>query len=152
LGHLFFIGDRGRTDLSYASEPDADEDWLRLRHEPALTPEAVVRLAEAAYRCYGFIDFKLKGGVLQGEVEVATVTALHQRFPKARITLDPNGGWLLKDAVRLMRDARQILAYAEDPCGRRTASPAAKCWPNSARRRGCRPQPTWWRPTGANWP
>jgi glucarate dehydratase len=117
LGYLFFIGDRGRTDLPYASEPNADEDWLRLRHEPALTPEAVVRLAEAAYRRYGFNDFKLKGGVLQGEVEVATVTALHQRFPEARITLDPNGGWLLKDAVRLMRDVRQILAYAEDPCG-----------------------------------
>ena len=117
LGYLFFIGDTGKTDLPYASDPNAQDDWLRLRHEPALTPQAVVRLAEAAYARYGFNDFKLKGGVLRGEDEVAAVTALHERFPKARVTLDPNGGWLLKDAIRLMRDARDVVAYAEDPCG-----------------------------------
>ncbi len=117
LGYLFFIGDRKKTDLPYVSEPDAQDDWFRVRHEAALTPEAVVRLAEAAYARYGFNDFKLKGGVLRGEEEVAAVTALHERFPQARVTLDPNGGWLLKDAIRLMRDARHVVAYAEDPCG-----------------------------------
>jgi glucarate dehydratase len=45
------------------------------------------------------------------------VRALHERFPQARVTLDPNGGWLLKDAVRLMRDMHGVVAYAEDPCG-----------------------------------
>jgi glucarate dehydratase len=105
------------TDLPYASEPDADDDWLRLRHEEALTPQAVVRLAEAAQRRYGFQDFKLKGGVLRGEEEVEAVRALHERFPQARVTLDPNGGWLLKDAIRLIRDLHGVLAYAEDPCG-----------------------------------
>ena len=117
LGYLFFIGDRTKTDLAYASEPATKDDWLRLRHEPALTPGAVVRLAEAAYQRYGFNDFKLKGGVLRGEEEIAAVIALHERFPEARITLDPNGAWLLKDAIRLMRGVRHILAYAEDPCG-----------------------------------
>ena len=43
------------------------DDWLRLRHEEALTPETVVKLAEAAHDHYGFNDFKLKGGVLNGE-------------------------------------------------------------------------------------
>ena len=117
LGYLFFVGDRSRTDLPYASEPDAPDDWLRLRHQPALTPEAVVRLAEAARQRYGFQDFKLKGGVLRGEAEVEAILALHERFPDARITLDPNGGWRLKDAIRLLRDLRGVLAYAEDPCG-----------------------------------
>ena len=117
LGYLFYVGDRRKTGLPYASEPDAPDAWSRLRHEEAMTPEAVVRLAEAARERYGFNDFKLKGGVLRGEQEVEAVTALHDRFPQARVTLDPNGGWLLKDAIRLMRDMRGVVAYAEDPCG-----------------------------------
>ncbi len=117
LGYLFFIGDRARTDLPYVGSSDAPDAWSRLRHEAALTPQAIVRLAEAAHERYGFDDFKLKGGVLRGDEEVEAVVALHERFPHARVTLDPNGGWLLKDAVRLMRDMRGVLAYAEDPCG-----------------------------------
>ena len=120
LGYLFFVGDRTKTDLAYATPADeaADaDDWQRLRHEAAMSPEAVVRLAEAARVRYGFNDFKLKGGVLAGEAEVEAVRALHARFPEARVTLDPNGGWLLKDAVRLMRDLHGVVAYAEDPCG-----------------------------------
>ncbi|USX18956.1 glucarate dehydratase [Oxalobacteraceae bacterium OTU3REALA1] len=121
LGYLFYIGDRKATDLPYADTPaDAAEGadpWLRLRNEAALTPEAVVRLAEAAYQRYGFNDFKLKGGVFRGEEEIEAVTALAERFPNARVTLDPNGGWLLKDAIRLCRDQHDVLAYAEDPCG-----------------------------------
>lgn len=117
LGYLFYVGDRTRTDLPYASAPEAGDDWLRLRHEKALTPEAVVRLAEAAHARYGFNDFKLKGGALRAEEEIEAIRALHERFPQARVTLDPNGGWLLKDAIRLMRDMRGVVAYAEDPCG-----------------------------------
>jgi glucarate dehydratase len=117
LGYLFYVGDRDKTDLPYAREQDADNDWFRLRHEKAMTPDAIVRLAEAARERYGFNDFKLKGGVLRGEDEVEALVALHERFPQARVTLDPNGGWLLKDAIRLMRDMRGLVAYAEDPCG-----------------------------------
>ncbi|MBC3919717.1 glucarate dehydratase [Undibacterium sp. CY18W] len=118
LGYLFYIGDSKVTDLPYATVPtDAEDDWARLRHEAALTPEAIVRLAEATYERYGFNDFKLKGGVFSGEAEMEAVTALAERFPDARITLDPNGGWLLKDAIRLCRDKHDVLAYAEDPCG-----------------------------------
>ena len=117
LGYLFFVGDRRRTDLPYASEPGAEDDWCRLRHEAALTPEAVQRLAEAAQARYGFEDFKLKGGVLRGEAEVEAIQALHERFPQARVTLDPNGSWPLRDAVRLTRDLHGVLTYAEDPCG-----------------------------------
>ncbi len=117
LGYLFYVGDRTKTNLPYDSDPGADNDWFRLRHEAAMTPEAIVKLAEAAYARYGFNDFKLKGGALRGEEEVEAIRALHERFPQARVTLDPNGGWLLKDAIRLMRDMRGVLAYAEDPCG-----------------------------------
>jgi glucarate dehydratase len=117
LGYLFFVGDRRKTGLPYASDPHADDPWLRLRHEEALTTEAVLRLAEAAQARYGFQDFKLKGGVLAGQQEMETVTALAERFPQARITLDPNGAWPLAEAVALCRGKQHVLAYAEDPCG-----------------------------------
>ena len=117
LGYLFFVGDRNRTSLGYRAEPDADNDWFRMRNEVALTPDAVVRLAEAAHARYGFMDFKLKGGVLAGDAEMDAIRALAGRFPDARITLDPNGAWSLAEAIRLCRDKADILAYAEDPCG-----------------------------------
>lgn len=117
LGYLFYIGDYRKTDLPYKNDLNADNDWFRLRHEEALTPEAIVRLAEAAYERYEFRDFKLKGGVLRGEEEMEAVTALAERFPEARITLDPNGAWSLEEAIRLCKDKQDVLAYAEDPCG-----------------------------------
>jgi glucarate dehydratase len=117
LGYLFFVGDRRKTNLPYRSETEAVDDWLRLRHEEALTTEAVLRLAEAAQLRYGFKDFKLKGGVLAGAQEMETVAALAERFPGARITLDPNGAWSLEEAVALCRNKHHVLAYAEDPCG-----------------------------------
>ena len=117
LGYLFYVGDRKKTDLPYLEAPDEKDDWLRLRHEEALTPETIVRLAEAAHARYGFNDFKLKGGVLAGAEEIEAIKALAKRFPKARITLDPNGAWSLAEAVGLCKDMHGILAYAEDPCG-----------------------------------
>ncbi|WP_223851673.1 glucarate dehydratase [Cupriavidus pauculus] len=117
LGYLFYVGDRKRTPLDYRTEPDADNAWFRVRNEEAMTPEGVVRLAEAAFERYGFNDFKLKGGVFSGDEEMEAIVALAERFPRARITLDPNGAWALKEAVRLCRDKHGVLAYAEDPCG-----------------------------------
>lgn len=117
LGYLFYIGDRKRTTLPYISEQEASDDWFRLRREEALTPGAIVRLAEAAQERYGFHDFKLKGGVLSGEEEIEAASALAKRFPEAKITLDPNGAWSLEEAIALCKGKRDVLAYAEDPCG-----------------------------------
>jgi glucarate dehydratase len=117
LGYLFFVGDRTKTNLPYRDGADEKDGWHRLRHQEALTAEAVVRLAEATHDLYGFADFKLKGGVLSGDEEIEIITALAKRFPDARVTLDPNGAWSLDEAIRLCRDMHGILAYAEDPCG-----------------------------------
>jgi len=117
LGYLFYIGDRSRTDLPYVAEPRPADDWEKLRREPAVTPKSIVALAEAAQARYGFSDFKLKGGVLPAEEEIAAVRALAARFPQARITIDPNGAWRLSEAVTLCAQLRGVLAYAEDPVG-----------------------------------
>jgi len=70
LGYLFYVGDRNKTDLPYSDSSNQNDDWLRLRSEKALTPGAIVRLAEAAQQRYGFKDFKLKGGVMNGSLYI----------------------------------------------------------------------------------
>ena len=121
LAYLFYIGDRGRTDLPYLSGDEADaprgHDWYRTRHLEAVTPEAIARQAASAADRYGFRDFKLKGGVMHGSEEMEAVAAIKARFPDARVTLDPNGAWSLAEAIALCKGQGHILAYAEDPCG-----------------------------------
>nr|WP_315393028.1 enolase C-terminal domain-like protein [uncultured Duganella sp.] len=117
LAYLFYIGDRARTDLDYlAGQGDAGH-WYHLRHQEAMTPAAIARLAEATVEQYGFRDFKLKGGVMRGAEEMEAVAAIKARFPDARVTLDPNGAWSLREAIELCRGQGHLLAYAEDPCG-----------------------------------
>lgn len=115
LGYLFYVGDKTRTDLGYRAE--AGDDWLGVRDRTALDAASIVRQAEAAEARYGFKDFKLKGGVLAGSEEAEAIVALAKRFPEARITLDPNGGWLLSEAIDIAKYLKPYLAYAEDPCG-----------------------------------
>jgi glucarate dehydratase len=117
LGYLFYVADKGKTDLPYLGEEDSKVDWYRLRREEAVTPESIVALAKASKDLYGFSDFKLKGGVFEGKEEMKAIRALKEAFPEARITLDPNGGWSLKEAISLCKDMHGILTYCEDPCG-----------------------------------
>ena len=117
LGYLFFIADRRKTDLPYYADENNTVDWYRLRHEEALDADAVVELARSSQQLYGFKDFKLKGGVLEGRQEIEVIKALKKAYPEARMTLDPNGGWSLKEAILLCKDMHGILTYCEDPCG-----------------------------------
>ena len=105
LSYLFYVGDRKKTNLEYEEEPEA------------MTPEAIVALAKATNEKYGFEDFKLKGGVLAPQEEVKAVTAIKEAFPNARVDLDPNGCWSLKEALEVAPDLKKVLAYCEDPCG-----------------------------------
>nr|WP_290667564.1 enolase C-terminal domain-like protein [Halomonas sp. HL-48] len=117
LGYLFLLGDPGKTDLPYPKAANPQDWWDEVRYQEALTPDAVATLAKAAYERYGFKDFKLKGGVLRGEEEADCIRALHEAFPEARLTLDPNGAWKLDEAVRVLEPIKHLLSYAEDPCG-----------------------------------
>ncbi|MYM66748.1 glucarate dehydratase [Pseudoduganella sp. FT55W] len=116
LAYLFYIGDRRRADLPYLSGEGAS-DWYHRRNQEALTPAAIVELAEATVAQYGFRDFKLKGGVMRGADEIEAIAAIKARFPESRVTLDPNGAWSLREAIDICRGQGHIMAYAEDPCG-----------------------------------
>lgn len=117
LSYLFYVGDQKKTDLPYTDESDSDCEWYRIRHNEALTPEAIVAQAKATHEKYGFEDFKLKGGVLEPEEELKAVQALKKAFPDARIDLDPNGCWSLAKSLELAPELKKVLAYCEDPCG-----------------------------------
>ena len=117
LSYLFYVGDQKKTDLPYTDESDSDCEWYRIRHNEALTPEAIVAQAKATPEKHGFEDFKLKGGVLEPEEELKAVQALKAAFPDARIDLDPNGCWSLEKSLELAPELKKVLAYCEDPCG-----------------------------------
>ncbi|MCH4010961.1 MAG: glucarate dehydratase [Furfurilactobacillus sp.] len=117
LGYLFWVGDTSKTDLPYLQNDDDTSEWGRLRRKPVTDVESLVRLARASYDKYGFKTFKLKGGVFDGEKEVAAIKGLHEAFPDVKLDLDPNGGWYLKDALHYADELKQDLHYIEDPCG-----------------------------------
>lgn len=117
LGYLFFVGDSTKTDLDYQTPASGAQDWDSVRCMEALDPAAIVRQARAVMDKFGVKDLKLKGGVLSGPEEVECMLALHEAFPKARLTLDPNGCWSLEDAVNWLSPLKGVLTYAEDPCG-----------------------------------
>ena len=120
LGYLFYVSDKGKVpagDMQYIDESGSSDPWFRLRRQEILTPERIVEEAEAVAAKYGVRNFKLKGGVLRGEEEMEAVRAVKKRFPEARVNIDPNGAWSLKEAIRLCRDMHGIITYMEDPCG-----------------------------------
>ena len=121
LGYLFLLGDPKKTDLPYPVCTNPADEWDLVRTQEALTPEAIANLAKAAFDRYGFKDFKLKGGVLDGHQEAECIAALYDAFPEARLTLDPNGAWTLKQAVEYLTPIKHMLSYAEDPCGQEGA-------------------------------
>ena len=114
--------------------------------------KGVVALGVAAQERYGFKDFMLKGGVLHSEDEMEAIVALSERFPDSRITLELNGGWLLKDIIRICRGRHKELADAKDLRGAEGVFSGREVMANSAKPPACSPQAIWWRTTGAKWP
>lgn len=117
LGYLFYVSDKKKADLPYIDESDSTDPWFKLRRKEMLTPEQIVEQACVLHDKYGFRNFKLKGGVLDGAEELESVKALKKQFPAGRINIDPNGAWSLEEAIRICKPMEGILTYVEDPCG-----------------------------------
>ena len=118
LGYLFYVSDKEKAPgLEHLDERESADPWFAMRRKEMLTPEQIVEQAQVLHEKYGFRNFKLKGGVLEGEKEMEAVRALKKAFPKGRINIDPNGAWSLEEAVRLCRPMEGVLTYIEDPCG-----------------------------------
>jgi glucarate dehydratase len=96
--------------------PDARED----EYGECLTPDAMVRQARQMIDQYGFREIKLKGGVLDPEVEIATIKALREAFGREYpLRIDPNCAWSVETSVGVGRALAAELSdggYLEDPC------------------------------------
>ena len=117
LGYLFYVSDKGKTDLPYLDESTSSDPWFRMRRQEMVSHEQIVEQACCLQEKYGYRNFKLKGGVFEGAYEMDTIRALKKQFPNGRINLDPNGAWSLAEAIELCRGMHGILTYIEDPCG-----------------------------------
>ncbi len=94
---------------------DARED----EYGEALSPEQIVKQAKQMTRDYGFREIKLKGGVLDPDVEIESIRALRQAFPDAPLRIDPNCAWSVDTSVHVGESLKDELAnggYLEDPC------------------------------------
>ena len=80
------------------------------------TPEAMARMAAEFRKRWGFRVLKLKAGVLEPEVELETLRAIHERCGEAPLRIDPNGRWGVPTALRIGRRLGDLpLEYYEDP-------------------------------------
>ena len=117
LGYLFYVGDSETTTLDYVQEIREPNNWQSKRRLPAMDTQAIVEQAGLVAETYGFSDFKLKGGVFTPDREIEAVLSLSKAFPKARLTLDPNGCWNLETALKAGKYLKGKISYLEDPCG-----------------------------------
>jgi len=120
-------GGRARSAVSFSaylfykhaggggSGPDTRED----EYGEALEGKAMVREARQMIAKYGFREIKLKGGVLEPELEIATLRALREEFGSAcPLRIDPNCAWSVGTSIQVGRSLEADLSdggYLEDP-------------------------------------
>ena len=95
---------------------DAHED----EYGEILDPAAVVRSARQMIAQYGFKEIKLKGGVLDPDIEIESIKALRRDFgPSVPLRIDPNCAWSVDTSVKVGESLAEELSnggYLEDPC------------------------------------
>ncbi len=80
------------------------------------SPDSLVESTEALVAEYGFTTLKYKCGVKPPDEEVITMQRLRQKFPEAKLRLDPNGAWGISTSVKVLSAAREVgLEFLEDP-------------------------------------
>lgn len=103
--------------MDYVDGSDVIDDWICVCYEEVFMLEVVVCLVKVVYVCYGFKDFKFKGGVLSGDDEMVVIIVLVEVFLEVCVMLDLNGVWLLVEVICLCCDKYDVLVYVEDLCG-----------------------------------
>jgi L-alanine-DL-glutamate epimerase-like enolase superfamily enzyme len=91
------------------------EDFVLYRAISQEAPEAMARRV-AGYRAEGYRRFQLKvGGDPLDDIERIRQVAAELE-PGDRLVADANTGWLMHDALRVVRAVRDVDVYIEQPC------------------------------------
>jgi glucarate dehydratase len=121
------LGGRARSKVAFSSYlfykhaggGGLGDDVREDEYGEGLTPEAMVRQAKQMVETYGFREIKLKGGVLEPDLEIETIRALRQAFgPGVPLRIDPNCAWSTDTSVRVGQALVEELSnggYLEDP-------------------------------------
>jgi glucarate dehydratase len=113
--YLFFKHKGAGAKLGFETDPNAT-GWAAARQAEALDPEGIVAQAQGMCQAYGFKSIKLKAGVLEPAVEVASIFALREAFgPDTPLRIDPNGIWSVETAIQWGHKMEGVLEYYEDP-------------------------------------
>jgi glucarate dehydratase len=122
------IGGRVRDEVSFSAYlfykhgggGGVGEDRREDEYGEVLDPKSAVRECKQMIAQYGFREIKLKGGVLDPDVEMETIRALREEFgPKYPLRIDPNCAWSVETSIRVGEGLKSELAgggYLEDPC------------------------------------
>lgn len=121
------IGGRVRDEVSFSAYlfykhgggGGVGDDARADEYGEVLDPAACVRECRQMIDQYGFREIKLKGGVLDPDVEVASIRALRESFPALPLRIDPNCAWSVDTSVQVGESLHAELAdggYLEDPC------------------------------------
>jgi cis-L-3-hydroxyproline dehydratase len=91
------------------------EDFGLYRAISQDTPEAMANRV-AGYRAEGYQRFQLKVGG-DAAVDIDRIHAVAAKLrPDDRLIADANTGWLMHDALRVVRAVRDVDVYIEQPC------------------------------------
>lgn len=91
------------------------EDFGLYRAISQESPEAMAGKV-AGYRAEGYRRFQLKVGG-DPEVDIERIRAVSAELqPGDRLIADANTGWLMHDALRVVRAVRDVDVYIEQPC------------------------------------
>jgi glucarate dehydratase len=121
------IGGRVRGQVAFSAYPffkhaggGGERGDLRSdEYGEVLSPEALVREVTQMVAKYGFGSIKIKGGVLEPDLEIEAVRLLRQELgPDVPLRIDPNSAWTVDTSVRVGKALAEALSgggYLEDP-------------------------------------
>lgn len=113
--YLFYKHEGAGGEFEFGLDPDAT-GWAAERQKPALDVDGIVAQAQAMVKEYGFKSIKLKGGVLDPEIEVDSMIAMQEAFGKdVPLRLDPNAVWSVETSIKYGKKLEGVLEYYEDP-------------------------------------